>query len=190
MPRYTRSEITRGLGPKFEAAVVGAAKKKVLRLADSIADEVVAEANKIIETEFVTDRDPLRRRKGTRHLAGSISVNAVTSEGGFPIKLVASSGAPKAKVNALEFGSRPHPIVARNAPFLVFPSVKGSAAERGLGGKSVFLEPTFSRPTSRARAAASAYQPIVKTKSVNHPGTKPYHFMQRALERVVRRRLR
>lgn len=63
---------------------------------------------------------------------------------------------PSVVVKTILYGSKPHPIVAKKAPYLHF-----------------FWE-------KKGR--------WVKTKSVNHPGTNPNNFMERALEMTKRDR--
>lgn len=178
--------VSRDLGPRFFRAVEVSAAKKIERLAQRMADDIVEETNRIIEEEFVTDRPSTRRKGMARHLKGSIRVD-VDNDGSFPVRLTVRSLAEKQKVKALEEGAGGHVIRAANAENLVFPSTKGRASN---------ADPR--RPGTRARR--QAYGPgrgprggkprMVVTPEVYHPGNKPYRFMQRALDRVVRRYLR
>lgn len=177
----------------FEGAVKKAAANQIKRKAERLAREVSEEADRIMQKELVTDRPAKRRRSpGTRHAVGSVVVDVEQDRDGSRIRLTAHSQAPKLKMLILEHGSRPHVISARNAPQLVFPSTAGTgrATEVGRGGSIVRLEPQYGKAGSRARKQGYGGGKMVRTPRVNHPGTRPYHIMQRALERVVRRSLR
>lgn len=179
--------VTRSLAGNsaFAAQVEAATAKKAAKMLQRAADLAVIEANKIIAAEFVNDRDPDRRRHGA-HLLGSISVDVEWDGRTFPITLVARSSAPKAKVGALEKGAPPHTITAVNTDRLAFPS-----NQRGLSVVSIIAAgktaarhnahgPFGNKPNQRGKLA----RPV----SVNHPGNQhPRHFMERALNRAVRK---
>lgn len=147
-----------------------------------------------------------RRVKGERHLHGSFRCQFQNE--GFPTSLLLWSEARDQKVNALNYGARPHTITGEKGKhgMLWFPKVgfgessasaarrRGRAVRGGAGGGG--------RPTPRLAAPRRFYQstgagpqasgkrPLVKTKEVQHPGIAPSYFMELALENSVERVLR
>ena len=180
------------LAKKIEAATA----KKAAKIMDELRAEVVAEVNAIVAAEFVNDRDPKRRKAG-RHLLNSFECQVEWDGRSFPIELAVRSGANKAKVAALEWGSEPHEISAVNADRLAFPSnTRGPATGQTSQGTRARAG---ARPSVRARS--QAYGPIGNTagaagrlarpETVWHPGNpNPRHFMKRAVEKVLARRFK
>jgi hypothetical protein len=179
-------------GSAFANKVEKLTAKKVAKLLDQMADEVVVEANRLIDKELVTDRSNKRRKGRQRHLKGSIYVVPIDVEAGFPITITVASRAEGAKAAALEFGSRPHFIEGRNRPdkMLIFPSTRQSY-ELGRGQSIVRLE--GKGPTSLKRSNAynrGRGEKMVVTHRVWHPGNEAYGFLAKALENVAKRRLK
>lgn len=182
-----RVAVTRGLSANsgFARSLEGAIARKVAAQLQAVVDDAAAEAKRVVSTELVNDRPPLRRKKGARHLLGGISAEVEWDGVGFPVTLVGRAIGDQHKIGALEFGSPPHRIRAVNAEFLIFPSTKGVATEVGRGGSIIRLE-SGKRPTPRARAQAYRSGGRVQTKEVRHPGNRAYRFLERGLERAVR----
>lgn len=179
----------------FANAVAAAASRKVATVLNGIKDDLEREANALVRAELVTDRPPARRKRGARKLEGSM-VAVVEFDGTFPINVSLTSRAERRKVAALEFGSPPHSIWAVNKPLLVFPSTQGRAAEFGAKGKRHFLQPasrTKAYAAGSNRRQLQAYgrsgSGVIRTPHVYHPGNQPYHFLQRAMDKVIRRAL-
>lgn len=179
----------------FAQAIEEAAGRKVAGILNDLRDDLEREANAIIREELVTDRPPARRKAGERHLEGSI-VATVSWNGTFPIEVSLTSRAERHKVAALEFGSPPHSIYARNKPLLVFPSTQGRSAEFGAKGKRYFLQPASRKGAFAAGSNRRQLQGygrtasgVIRTPHVFHPGNQPYRFLEKAMERVIRRAL-
>lgn len=178
----------------FAKQVEAQTARKVAKTMESIKAEVSAEINKIVEQELVLDRPVERRKKGTRRLANSFYVDIVWDGKSFPISVQVKSRANSAKVAALEYGSRPHIIRARNAKNLVFPSTgwTGASTEIGAGQRIIRLESGGSVSGRQRRQAYGGrtlsakgnlvQTPLIKTPEVLHPGNRPYRFMERGLE--------
>ena len=187
--------ITRSLSgsSSFARAVEEAAAQQAYRQLKAVIDDAEAEAKRIVSSELVNDRPPLRRKKGARHLLGGIKVELDFPNGvnTFPISIIGKVIGNSAKTAALEFGSRAHTISAVNAPRLVFPS-SGDARSTGTGadGSIVRLESGKASGRQRAQGLANnnrlSRQKLVKVESVWHPGNRPYRFLQRGMERAVR----
>lgn len=170
------ARITRPLGPN--SAFMKAARHKgaaeTARRLNNVAKRAEQIFDEIVQSELVNDRAADRRKTG-RHLLGSANAQVEWDGVEFPVVLSLGSLAESAKVNSLNHGSKAHTITGN--PWLVFP-VASRGAPKGQGaGVRV------------ARAAAYGRQrkgsPTVRTNSVNHPGTKAYYFIERALERAV-----
>lgn len=178
-----------GANSSLGRAVEAAAARKVTKIVAAMADEVVAEANAIIDAEMVTDRSGRRRKKGQRHLKGSI-VCEIDASNGFPITITARSKAETHKAAALEFGAKPHPIFAsEGADRLAFPSTVRATSDLRPGS---LVRQDGARPTSRSRVQGynrGRGEKLARPDAVVHPGHPGFHYMQRALERVIRRRL-
>lgn len=105
--------------------------------------------------QFFDSTRPPNRRRPGRHLHGSFSGQVVSADAGRPLEIAIRTQAPGVKVNALNSGSVPHRITPVNATDLVFPGTKAFAGRR------------------------------IVTKEVNHPGTKPTMFLDRAMFEAV-----
>lgn len=173
---------------KAEQATARKLASKATRIAELARDE----SNRIISAEMVEDRPSARRKNRQRHLLGSVEVDLIWDGKTFPIGFQARSLAEKHKVAALEYGSPSHKIRAVNAPFLVFPDsrITGYATTRDSSGGVVRLEPSYRKRTSRAARQASGRTPTVKKVEVEHPGNRPYKFLERGLRRAIERALR
>lgn len=173
---------------KAEAATARRLVAKATRIAELARDE----SNRIISAEMVEDRATVRRKNRQRHLLGSVEVDLIWDGKTFPIGFQARSLAEKHKVAALEYGSKPHTIRAVNAPFLVFPNsrITGYATFRDSSGGVVRLESSYQKRTRRARQQAWGNTPTVKKLEVDHPGNRPYKFLERGLRRAIERALR
>jgi len=187
--------ITRSLrgSSGFARAVEAAAAEQAYRQLKTLVDEAAAEAKRIVSSELVNDRPPLRRKKGARHLLGGIKVELDFPNGvnTFPIIMTGKVIGDQKKTAALEFGSPGHPINAVNAPFLVFPSSGDARSTKTAGDGSIIrLESGKASKRQRAQGLANnnrlSRQKLVKAKSVDHPGNRPYRFLQRGMERAIR----
>lgn len=172
---------------KLEAATARKLAAKATRIAELARDE----SNRIISAEMVEDRATVRRKNRQRHLLGSVEVDLIWDGRTFPIGFQARSLAEKHKVGALEYGSPPHKIRAVNKEFLVFPNsrITGYATTRDSQGGVVRLEPSYQKRTSRARQQAWGNTPTVKKVEVDHPGNRPYKFLERGLRRAIKQAL-
>lgn len=194
-----RVQVTRSLASssKFADSVARAAASEAYARLSAVVAEAEAEAKRIVTAELVTDRPPLRRKKGAARLLNGIQVVLETPNGpqSFPIVLVGKARGNQHKIGALEFGSPPHGIDAVNAPFLVFPS-SGDArsSKRGADGGIIRLESggRSQRQTKQGFANNNrlSRQKLVRTTHVEHPGNRPYGFLRRGMERAVKAALR
>lgn len=195
MPVLERPRITGDLGPNSALArsIKAATVRQTTKLLEGMAEEIRKEANNNIEEDLITDRAGWRRKKGARHLKGSIVVT-VDDDGTFPLTLSVTSLAERHKVGALEYGSPSHWIFGN--PLLKFPSNQTSRGKRDAFGRTYGDAPsTVSNPR---RVSAYGNKPVGKksqlltvTTHVHHPGHQPgYGFMRKALETVIKRRLR
>jgi hypothetical protein len=105
--------------------------------------------------EFFDSTRPPDRRRPGRHLHGSFSGQVVSTSPGRPLEIAIRTQAPGVKVNALNSGSAPHKIRPKTATDLVFPGTKSFAGRR------------------------------VVTKEVDHPGTRPTMFLDRAMFEAI-----
>jgi hypothetical protein len=174
-------ETKMGSNSAFAQNLERQAAAKTERMFQTMRGELKDEIDRIIEEEFFTDRDSTRRHKGTRRLANSGIAEVIPGPGGgFPIKLVAKSAANSTKIMALNNGSRAHGIDGK--PFLYFP--------RGVDRKTGAKTPGRVGIYGKFGSAGGLGRNVVKTAHVNHPGTQPTHFLERAIERVSQRHLR
>lgn len=191
-----RVEVTRSLSSSssFARQVEAAAAKQAVKKLNAVTDAAEVEANRIIAAKLVIDRGEFRHKKGTQHLYGTVKVTVEWDGRSFPVTLVAkATGGNQKKIAALEYGSPPHVISARNVPNLAFPSTRGVATEVGRGGSVVRLEPGRS-PSPRAQSQArtsnnplSRSLRLAKPVSVNHPGNRAYHFLRGGLKKAVQK---
>lgn len=137
------------------------------------------EFDRIVTAEFVNDRPPDRRRTG-RHLLGSSNARVLWDGVGFPVTISLGSTAEGKKLGALNYGSPPHAITGN----LVFPVAERIAG--GIGPKA--LKPKASRIRAAYGKGNATY--YVRTQEVRHPGNKPHHMLERALESAVRKTYR
>ena len=145
------------------------------------------------------------RHKGGPHLLGSFSctVDLVST----PMQVVLKSSADGNKVNALNYGSRPHIISVGTAKKrLVFPMFGSRSSPAFHRAKNNYPirggVPKHGRPTPRltgkwraekspfAAAQASPKGRTLGAPVVNHPGNQPTYFMEIALEQAVEMVLR
>lgn len=187
--------ITRSLNNSsgFAKAVEAAAAQQAYRQLKAVIDQAETEAKRIVSSELVNDRPVLRRKKGARHLLGGIKMEVDFPNGAntFPIVMTGRAVGDQHKIGALEFGSPPHKISAVNAERLVFPSSGDvRATKKGDDGSIIRLESGKASKRQRGQALANnnrlSRQKLVKTESVNHPGNRAYHFLQRGMERAIR----
>ena len=143
--------------------LAGAIKSHGARLsaakADDIARRAVVIGKQIADKELRT-RVPDRRgdRKGATHYKNAFTARRSSST--FPIRTDFGNNSETA--NMIENGTQPH--VIRGNPKLKFP---GQAGDPGL--PSGFGSSRFTY-----------------AKSVNHPGTRPYKIVERALLQAIR----
>lgn len=190
-----RVEVTRSLASSssFARQVEAAAAKQAVKKLRAVTDDATVEANRLIAQKLVIDRGKYRHKEGTRHLYGSVKVEVEWDGRSFPVTLVAKAIGNQKKIGALEYGSPPHVITARNAPTLAITSTKGVATEIGRGGAIVRLE-SGNKPSARAQSQArtsnnplSRSLRLAKPVSVNHPGNRAYGFLRGGLEKAVQK---
>jgi hypothetical protein len=161
----------------FAAAIEKAAEPQVRQMMQETADEAARIANEIVAKEFNTARAPGRRKPGP-HLAGSFRGEVVGGGGGKVVGTIRlRSTAAAVKVNSLNSGSVAHEIGA-DGRTLAFP---GTTSAGGYKRSAAFI---------KQRKSAKAGRSVVVKGPVQHPGTIGSHFMERAMERAVRARLR
>ena len=156
-----------------ETVAALAVAKKLL----AVVHEAEAEAKRIVSSELNTNRPPLRRKKGARHLLEGIAVEVKFPNGinTFPIEIVGKVIGDQHKTGALEFGSPRHDITPRNVEFLRFPA----SGE----GKS-----TRKQRTARAGLAANnrlSRVNLIKSTKVDHPGNRGHHFLERGIRQAI-----
>lgn len=150
---------------QFAKAALKKGKAKLAPKLQAIADDAVQRAEALVAAELINDRPSSRRHAGTRKMRGSFRAEVIDGgDGTFPFTVKLTSRANEAKVKALEWGSPPHTIEARNADQLWLPSLPGKP------------------PVSNAAIQAYTTKKWPVGPSVEHPGNKPYMFMHRALE--------
>jgi hypothetical protein len=159
----------------------------------TIGPTVESEVKALIQKDFAP-RSGFLHKEGDPHLADIQVRVEVTAHGGtFPIDVVVDIADDSPKIGALEFGSKPHPIPGN--PLLYFPSSRigrgtafgvGAGSTRGKafgkGGKGVFGPGTIKGGTG-SRGGKS--KQLNKLSSVDHPGNRPHHFVQKGLDRAV-----
>lgn len=173
----------------------------------ALEQAVVNDVEARVKALYKPRRDAERRRyPGERHLHGSFRCQF--QDEGFPTALLLWSEARDEKVNALNYGARPHTITGENGKdgMLWFPrrgigqsgasiAMRRKRAVRGGAGGGGRPTPRIAAPrrffqSPGAGAQASGKRPLVKTKEVTHPGIAPSYFMELALEQGVERVLR
>jgi hypothetical protein len=160
------------------------AASRTKRVLGEMRSEIEDEVDRLMSGQLVTDRPPARRKKGARHAKGSVNVDVDGDE--FPFDMTVSSIANSAKMAALEYGADPHWISAVNVPDLVFPRTRERAVRRSSSGQFVRSE-SGRKPSGRARRAGYGMNDKVIIPEVWHPGNRPYGFIRRAIENVMRR---
>jgi hypothetical protein len=154
----------------------------------SVAEEVVTEVEKIIEDDFVTDRDPSRRKKGSKKLKGSIRSEVLWDGKSFPITIRVWSLANSKKVGALEQGSPQHyiPLSPKSGAtpndFIYFPRTRDAFGIPLSGSPGVYGK--------MGKAGGGRAGQVVKMTQTWHSGNNAFRFMRRGVDRVVDRRLR
>lgn len=165
--------VTRGLttntvfGRQLEAAVNAAIAKD----ADRLAAEAVRRVDAIVAKEFNNARTGDRRRPG-KHLHGSFTAKVTVGSGPYPVVITLESDAPTVKVKSLNKGSAPHEIGADGGRIAFRSGTTGGQTRRG----AAFFKQRQAVPSGRG---------VVVKGPVQHPGTLPSWFMQRALEQAV-----
>lgn len=115
-------EVTHDVGANsaFARRLMEEVGRKQLAKMQSIGNIACAIADNYVNDDLKTREG--RRHKKNGHLVGSFSATVEGSTFPFTIKMTSSK--EDAAVAALEYGSRPHTITARNVPLLVFPHSK------------------------------------------------------------------
>lgn len=146
----------------------------------SLRGEVFVAVNRIMAEEFTLGEknNPIGSgktrnvRQARRHLKGSIKVAIKWNRKSFPITIEVGSSADPHKVGALEYGTfKQHPNGYKITGNLAFPWSKD-----------------YTSPT-RVHKAHWKSSPLTKVQSVDHPGVRGRHFMQRGLDEVLAKRL-
>jgi hypothetical protein len=184
-----RVEITSGLNASsaFARQIEQMTAKKAAKVLDDMTDEIEREADRLIGQMLVTDRPGFRRKKGQRHLQGSIV--ATRDSDTFPMTIGVRSTAEKGKVYALEFGAGEHAIWAVDADALVFPSTGGRSTTQV--GSNIVRNESGASPGTRGRTQGYGNRSkTVRTPAVWHPGNRAYGFLAKSLDTVIQRRLR
>lgn len=162
----SRGEIARLL--ETEAAKVVDAKTK------RIMDRAVRIAEQMASSELTPDRTPDRRRSGSLRYTRGFTVTRSGPSLPMRVALVNRSKA----ANIIEHGSKPHEI--RGNPNLRLPGRNPGVA--GRTGQDIFgARATAFGPRVRAGRSFSTVVP-----KVDHPGTRPYKIMERALRQAFR----
>lgn len=169
----SKAAIAQSLGRNsaFARKLRTAAESKIEAILNDVGARAVELAEAHIAADFDNARPPERRRRpGSRHLAGSMRYRVhVPAPGAFATVELYSEADPE-RVAALEFGSPPHEITG--SP-LAFP--RGGAEIRPPRGLASREGPTFGRRDQ-----------LTVVPSVQHPGNRPYRFMDRALKQAIR----
>lgn len=172
----------------FAQQVKKVASAKTFPKMRKVADAAVREADSIVADEFVNDRPPERRRSG-RHLLGSFKADTDWNGRDFPVTVTLRSSAPGVKLNSLNNGSRPHTIPGN--PKLSFPKGPAnpvSGSERFVPQPQRFARAYGTQRPGNREATKRQFTNGVRNTvvdKVNHPGTKPSYFLERAIERAV-----
>lgn len=151
-----------------------------------VGRDAVRRTNDIVRKLYDNGRTGFRSKDDETKLLNSFDFKVERSPGtGLPAKLIITSSADPAKVGALEFGSPPHTITARDAPLLVFDrnprNVFGQRLDKKLGPAKAM------RQKGRGRAqTAGGKGNLTKVKSVEHPGNREGRFMRGGLEGAIR----
>lgn len=184
--------ILKGFGPNSalskRAEVV--ARAKLLKVMAGIDEELVTQVNQNVQRMLATDRSGYRRKPGTRRLLGSFY--AVVDLESDRMSVGLRSRANQKKVAALEFGSPYHLILANDKPLMIQSTGDRRAASIQADGSVVRLERFTGKKTRRQQGAASTRKGSLRNlgEATHHPGNPAYGFMQKAVDEVVRKRLR
>lgn len=139
---------------------------------DQIGKAMVLEAQQLVRKDLIVDRIPTRRKLGPR-LVNSFRYEVIGTE--FPIRVRLYSIKNQKAVAALNYGSRPHGITAVKARGLWFPMPKSGR-----------IVQAYATPKGGGGTVRSKFVFIPSPKSVIHPGTKAYGFLETAQENVKR----
>lgn len=181
----------------FAQKVQADAARKLNRVMKQMQDEVVVEVQSIIREEFVIDRDPSRRKKGTRRLINSIQCDLDSDGKTFPVSLRVYAIGDQGKIGALERGAPMHdiPIVPKSGKgkdFLFFPRTRVVHKTKTESGTVRYVgAPREGRVGVYGKQGrAGTGRDVVKGVQFTHPGNqKPRRFMERGLRRVIERHL-
>lgn len=119
---------------RLEAAARRKAAEAAWKQQERAAQVMLSTVNEAVRRDFVYDRSPHRRKKGTTKLINSFTTRVDGTRGRFPVKAVLTikPGVNAKKIAALNYGTnKTYTINPRNSPKLRFPKAGGKNAKWG-----------------------------------------------------------